>query len=173
MQQRLYAAIAAAAMAFAALTAPASGQSTDTAFAAVQARGSSARGMGVDQSTSGHRFDILHDGGRIELLREVDDSAGVAQIRWHLQAIARAFQAGDFTTPAFVHMRDVPGTDVMAARRSHITYVYRELPRGGEVRITSHDPQALAAIRQFMEFQRHDHHSGGAGADSTASTHSH
>ena len=39
----------------------------DSAFAAVQARGADARGMGVDQATSVHRFDALADGGRIEL----------------------------------------------------------------------------------------------------------
>lgn len=128
---------------------------TDSAFAAVQARGKVA--MGVDQYTSTHQFDVLPDGGRIELQRNVDDRAGVATIRTHLQDIAKAFGSGDFSTPAFVHMQTVPGAQVLAARRSLITYTFTPLPRGGALRITTTDPAALAAVAQFMEFQRMDH----------------
>jgi hypothetical protein len=135
----------------------------DSAFAAMQNRGMQA--MGVDQYTSTHQFDALPNGGRIELQRDVDDTAGVAQIRRHLQEIAKAFAAGDFSTPAFVHMQDVPGTKVMAAKRDVISYTYSELPRGGEVRIVTTDPQALEAIREFMAFQRHDHRAGGKDHD--------
>jgi hypothetical protein len=135
----------------------------DSAFAAVQARGADPRAMGVDQTTSVHRFDALPDGGRIELQRAVDDTAGVVQVRRHLRAIAAAFPGGDFSTPAFVHMRAVPGTDVMAARRETIAYAYRDLPRGGEVRITTRDPEALRAVHAFVAFQRQDHRAGGAG----------
>lgn len=131
----------------------------DTAFAALQRRGAVA--MGVDQYTSTHRFDSLPDGGRIELQRDGDDPEGVAQIRRHLQEIARAFAAGDFSTPAFVHMRDVPGTAVMAAKRGAITYTYRDLPRGGEVRIVTRDAEAVRAVHEFLAFQRGDHHAGG------------
>lgn len=135
------------------------GGTPDSAFAAMQKRGEKA--MGVDQYTSIHKFDALPDGGRIELQRDVDDSAGVAQIRAHLQGIATAFKSGDFSTPAFVHMRQVPGTDVMAAKRDAITYAYRELPRGGELRIMTKDPAALKAIAEFLKFQRENHHAAG------------
>jgi hypothetical protein len=148
--------------------------SPDSAFSALQARGAHPRAMGVDQYTSGHRFDALPDGGRIELQRQVDDSAGIAQIRSHLREIAAAFARGDFRTPAFVHMRPVPGTPVMAARRAAITYTVRDLPRGGEVRITTRDPEALAAVHAFVAFQRQDHRAGGAGTPQhTPSGHAH
>lgn len=131
----------------------------DTTFAGLQQRGEKA--MGVDQYTSTHKFDALPDGGRIELQRDVDDSAGVAQIRAHLNEIAKAFKSGDFSTPAFVHMQQVPGTSVMAAKRGVISYTYRDLPRGGELRIVTKDREALDAIREFMAFQRQDHRAGG------------
>lgn len=130
-------------------------------FAAMQMRGASA--MGVDQYTSTHRFDELADGGRIELQRDVNDSAGVAEIRRHLQGIAKAFKSGDFSTPAFVHMQKVPGTEKMAAKRDLITYEYRDLPRGGELRLIAKDAEAIAAIHEFMAFQRADHRAGGRG----------
>ena len=117
--------------------------------------------MGVDQYTSAHQFEPLPDGGRIELQREADDTAGATAIRAHLRDIARAFGTGDFSTPEFVHMQTVPGTRVMAAKRAAITYVVVDLPRGGEVRITTRDPEALAAIHEFLSFQRDDHRVAG------------
>jgi hypothetical protein len=131
----------------------------DADFAALQARGEV--GMGVDQYASTHVFDALVDGGRIEYRHDTDDAAGVAAIRSHLQEIRVAFEAGDFSTPAFVHAQEVPGTDVMAARKEHIDYRYSDLPRGGELRLVTADPEALAAIRDFMAFQRADHRADG------------
>ena len=116
--------------------------------------------MGVDQYTSSHKFEALPDGGRIELQREVDDSAGVSRIRIHLKEIAAAFLAGDFRTPAMVHAMKVPGTEVMSVRKDAIRYVYRDLPRGGEVRIVTTDPEAIRAVHQFLAFQRSDHRTG-------------
>jgi hypothetical protein len=133
----------------------------DTAFHALQERGRQT--MGVDQYTSTHRFDALPDGGRIELQRDGDDPAGVETIRAHLQQAAAAFAAGDFAMPAFVHMREMPGVADMARLRDRITYAYTPLPRGGQVRITTTDPEAVRAVHAFMAAQRMDHHSGGAG----------
>jgi hypothetical protein len=128
----------------------------DTSYTAMQQRGKQA--MGVDQYTSTHHFDPLPDGGTIQLVRDVDDTAGVATIRTHIRDIARAFASGDFTTPEFVHMRDVPGTRVMADKKAAISYTSRDLPRGAELRITTKDPEALKAIHEFLAFQKHEHH---------------
>jgi hypothetical protein len=139
--------------------------STDSSFAAMQNRGKMA--MGVDQNTSTHSFDVLPNGGRIELLRDVDDSLGIAQIRAHLRLIQHAFQAGDFSTPQFVHMQAMPGTAEMAKKRDVIAYSYHDLPRGGEVVMTTTDSEALAAIHAFMGAQRMEHHASGAGSVSS------
>ena len=149
------------ALPFSAATAQATKTSkpSDTSFAAMQNRGKKA--MGVDQYTSTHKFDATPTGGRIELQRDTIDAAGVAQIRAHMREIAKSFAAGDFTTPGFVHMQDVPGTKVMRAKRSSIRYEPRDLPRGGEVVITTKDSAAVAAIHEFMAFQRGEHHAGG------------
>ena len=126
---------------------------------AMQQRGKIA--MGVDQYTSIHKFDDRQDGGRIELQRDRDDGVGTKVIRAHLRGIAKAFSTGDFSTPAYVHMRDVPGTKVMTERRKQIRYVFRALRRGGELRITSSDSGAVRAVHEFLAFQRADHHAGG------------
>jgi hypothetical protein len=131
---------------------------TDTSFAALQARGK--MGMGVDQYASAHRFDVLPDGGRIALEMKDSDSLSVAQIRAHMKLIEHAFQAGDFSTPEFVHARAMPGTEIMSRNKVLIRYTYADLPGGGEVRITTTDPQSLAAIREFLTAQRGDHRAG-------------
>jgi hypothetical protein len=133
----------------------------DSAFAGVQARGHVA--MGVDQYTSSHIFQPLPDGGRIELQRDTDDSAGAAQIRRHMQEIAVQFSKGDFRLPGFVHAAaDVPGTATMAGRRSDIRYVVEPLPRGAALRLRSDDSVAVRAIHEFLAFQRRDHHAPGS-----------
>jgi hypothetical protein len=129
----------------------------DTAFTNMQDRGKMA--MGVDQYTSSHHFESTPDGGRIELQRDTVDSLGIAQIRAHMRLIQHAFEAGDFSTPAFVHMKDMPGTAIMSAKRGVIKYRYADLPRGAEVRISTGDPEALKAIGEFLAAQQMEHHS--------------
>jgi hypothetical protein len=132
----------------------------DSAFAAVQRRGRAV--MGVDQYTSAHVFESLPDGGRIVLDRaDSTDSAGVATVRRHMREVAADFRAGDFTKPFRVHARDVPGTAVMAARRAAIAYDVVDRPRGAEVRIVTTDAAAVAAVHDFLAFQRSDHHAAG------------
>ena len=127
----------------------------DTAFRAMQMRGRVV--MGVDQYTSIHRFDALPDGGRIELQRDRDDTAGALAIRDHMRAIARAFAAGDFSAPATVHLETVPGVRVMRARRKAIRYETSDLARGAALRIRTSDRDAVAAVHEFLAYQRREH----------------
>jgi uncharacterized protein YjhX (UPF0386 family) len=131
----------------------------DEEYAELQQRGRVA--MGVDQYTSTHKFDDLADGGRIELQRNETDPRDVATIRAHLKEVMGAFETGDFRVPGFVHAQEVPGTKVMGARRADIKYVYSDLAQGGEIRITTSNAEALAAIHAFMAFQRQDHRASG------------
>ena len=120
--------------------------------------------MGVDQSTSAHVFESLPDGGRIVLERPTEtDTADVRTIRAHMRDIAAAFGRGDFTAPGMVHAQDVPGTKVMAARAAMLRYEAIDRPRGAEVRVTTTDPAALAAVHEFLAFQRADHRAAGHG----------
>jgi len=132
----------------------------DRDFAAMQERGRAV--MGVDQYTSAHFFEDLPDGGRVVLDRaDGTDTSGVATIRLHVRDIAASFRAGDFTKPFQVHAQVVPGTAVMQARRAAITYDVVDRPQGGEVRLRSNDTVAIAAIHEFLAFQRTSHHATG------------
>ncbi len=133
---------------------------SDTGFAAMQLRGHTV--MGVDQYTSAHVFEDLPDGGRIVLDRaDGSDTNAIAAIRQHMRDIAATFRAGDFAKPFQVHARVVPGTAIMAARRGKIMYEPVDRPRGAEVRIRATDAAAVAAIHQFLAFQRNAHHAAG------------
>ena len=133
--------------------------SSDSAFATLQQRGDTA--MGVNQYTSQHIFEPLPDGGRVVLQRKEADPKGEATIRAHMRTIADAFGRGDFALPGFVHATaEVPGTGVMKRLRGDIAYTPRDLPGGGEVVISSKNPEAVTAIHEFLAFQRMDHRAG-------------
>jgi hypothetical protein len=133
---------------------------SDTAFASMQERGHAI--MGVDQYAAAHVFEDLNDGGRIVLdVHDPTDTAGIAAIRQHMRDIAAAFRHGDFSRPFHVHDQVVPGTSIMAERRSTITYDATDRPHGAEVRIRTSDGAALAAIHEFLAFQRTAHHAVG------------
>ena len=120
--------------------------------------------MGVDQYTSAHRFEPRTDGGSITLQRDPLDSAGVAQIRLHMETIAAAFRRGDFTVPGYVHARKVPGTPVMAVHRADISFIVDTVPGGARLRLKTTETEAVAAIHEFLAFQRHDHRAAGGPA---------
>ena len=140
---------------------PAIAQSTsDSGFAAVQARG--AEVMGVDQYTSHYVFEDLQDGGRIILIRDdTTDAVGTETIRRHLRAVADSFARGVFSDPARVHAREVPGSAELARLSDKIRYQVTDRAGGAELRITTRDDAAIAALRQFLAFQREDHHAAG------------
>jgi len=132
----------------------------DAGFTAMQERGRMV--MGVDQYTSAHVFEDLADGGRIILERDrAGDTSGVARIRLHMHDIATAFRAGDFTKPFQVHAQIVPGTAVMREHHAAIEYEVVDRPRGGEVRLRTTSPTAVAAIHEFLAFQRTGHRAAG------------
>src|SRR5215217_3010486 len=131
----------------------------DSTFASMQKRGQMA--MGVDQYMNAHKFDITDDGGRIELQSSKSDSLDIAQIRAHMKLIQHAFAAGDFSTPGFVHGKDMPGTAVMSQKKSLIRYEYADLPRGAEVRIATSDPEGRNAVAAFIQAQRGEHRASG------------
>jgi hypothetical protein len=108
-----------------------------------------------------HHFLLAPDGGSIQLgVEDADATAARDAIREHLQAIARAFAAGDFSMPAAIHDQVPPGVEGMKARRDAIRFVYAETPEGGTVTLSTKDPDARAAIHEFLRFQIRDHGTG-------------
>ena len=114
--------------------------------------------MGFDQQKTTHAFVSAGSGGSIEVrANDAGDAAATHQIRTHLAEIAKAFAAGDFGKPFQTHGEVPPGVPAMQRLKGAIRYVYRDIPRGGSVRITTTDPEALAAVHEFLAYQRREH----------------
>ena len=104
---------------------------------------------------------MLPDGGIIEVDANRQSDTGTRdQIREHLRHIAGMFSANDFDIPMFIHDTIPPGVPVMKQKHSEITYSYSPTPRGGLVRIVTHDSEALKAVHEFLAFQIQDHRTG-------------
>ena len=117
--------------------------------------------MGFSQTATTHHFILLNDGGAIRIdVNEAADAGNKENIRSHLKEIAGMFAAGDFATPFAIHGEVPPGVTVMQELKDRIGYKYEETESGGQVRITTNDPKALAAIHEFLRFQIEDHQTG-------------
>lgn len=116
---------------------------------------------GIQSDGTAHHFLLARDGGSIRL--EVNDPAQAETrdaIRAHLREIARAFAAGDFSMPMHIHDQAPPGVDTMKAHAASIRYTYAATPKGGAVSIATADPEAVAAVHEFLRFQIRDHGTG-------------
>jgi hypothetical protein len=118
-------------------------------------------GMGFDQQRTTHHFLIDADGGTIQVTaNDAGDAESEGQIRAHLQHIAKAFADGDFRLPLFIHATEPPGSAIMQERRSMLSFTFERMPAGAKVVIRTSDPQALAALHDFLRFQIREHKTG-------------
>ncbi len=119
------------------------------------------QGMGFSQTATTHHFFLYPDGGVIQVeANDPKDASDRDKIRMHLAHIAEAFANGDFDIPMFVHDTTPPGVPEMKRLRDKIRYAYSETPNGGRVVISTADPDALAAIHNFLRFQIQEHNTG-------------
>ena len=127
--------------------------------AGVDARGDHAMGFDHDKTT--HHFLMRKDGGLIEITaNDPKDAASRKAIRAHLPHIARMFGAGDFEAPMFIHDTHPPGVPTLKRLKSEIRYRYEPIKGGGRVRITTKNPEAVAAVHDFFRMQIRDHRTG-------------
>jgi hypothetical protein len=118
--------------------------------------------MGFDQERTAHHFLLFKDGGAIDVsVKDSGDTKNREAIRSHLPHIAMMFGRGNFDAPMLVHdSANIPGTKVMAARKDTIRYQYAETSNGGRVAIVTSDPEALAAVHAFLNYQIAEHKTG-------------
>jgi hypothetical protein len=130
-------------------------------FSGVNARGD--QGMGFSHETTTHNFHLLTNGGAIAIEANGPiDAVSQEPIRQHLAMIAVKFSQGDFAIPMFIHATVPPGVETMKRLKSKITYEAENTERGAQLRITTHDAEALTAIHSFLRFQIQDHQTGDA-----------
>lgn len=138
---------------------PAGGAERSPAAAEVDRRGDQA--MGFRHDLTHHHFRLFADGGAIEVAADQsEDNAGKEAIRKHLTGIAGRFAHGDFSLPMFIHATVPPGVETLKRLKDEITYTAENTPKGAQVRIITMNPEALAAIYEFLRFQIRDHRTG-------------
>ena len=117
--------------------------------------------MGFSHEKTIHHFRLTPDGGTIEALAtNPSDAASREQIRTHLEHIAQMFHDGNFNAPMLIHAQMPPGVPAMKKLRKDIRYDVEETPSGARVKVSSRNPQAIAAIHDFLKFQIQDHRTG-------------
>jgi hypothetical protein len=119
--------------------------------------------MGFSHEKTTHHFRLYADGGTIEVTaNDPRDSESRDQIRMHLAHIAGMFAAGDFDAPMLIHDQVPPGVPVLRKLKGDVKYRFEELDRGGRVRISTKNAEALQAVYEFLRFQISDHQTGDA-----------
>ena len=119
------------------------------------------RVMGFDHLKTTHHFLLRENGGAIVITaNSVDDNESRDQIRMHLKHIAHMFAEGDFKAPMLIHDQVPPGVPTMQKLKSEISYDFAEVDRGALVRMSTKNPEALAAIHSFLRFQITEHKTG-------------
>jgi hypothetical protein len=117
--------------------------------------------MGFDQDAATHHFTLATNGGAIALsANDAADQMTREQIRTHLNQIAHAFGRGDFQAPFLTHSEMPPGVATMQRLKAQITYTFEPTERGGVVRITTANTEALNAVHQFLRYQINEHKTG-------------
>jgi hypothetical protein len=117
--------------------------------------------MGFSHEKTAHHFRLYADGGAIEAhAKDAQDTASRDAIRMHFAHIAKLFAAGDFEIPMLIHAQNPPGTEIMKGLREAIEYKLENTERGGRIRITTKNAEALQAVHSFLRFQISDHQTG-------------
>lgn len=103
--------------------------------------------MGFSHEKTTHHFRLFADGGAIEVTaNDAADAESRDQIRKHLSHIAGMFAAGNFDAPMLTHGKTPPGVPALQAMKDRINYKYEDTERGGRVRISTADKDAMPPI---------------------------
>jgi hypothetical protein len=115
--------------------------------------------MPFDLSATKHVFTKTADGGVQRVIaNDATDDAQIRLIRAHLKKLQSQFRRGDFSDPAKIHGRDMPGlARLAAAKPGELTVDYKEIRRGAELIYRSRNPQLVAAIGAWFDAQLSDH----------------
>ena len=124
--------------------------------AVVEARG--AHVMPFDQASTTHVF-AKTPGGGIETVtaNDASDASQIALIRMHLEHEAQLFTSGDFSDPAAIHGKNMPGLVALERGANHIDFTYADAPGGATITYRTADTRLVAALHTWFDAQLADH----------------
>jgi len=113
--------------------------------------------MPFDLNRTMHVFTPTTDGGLQIIMVHEGDTALIADVRSHLRKEATAFARGDYSDPARIHGRDMPGLAQLQAGAKRILVTYVARPDGASIRYRTSDPKLVAALHRWFTAQVSDH----------------
>ncbi len=113
--------------------------------------------MPFGMDTSMHAFVLNQRGGVQTVTVRNRDPKQISLVRSHLHKEAAAFARGDFSDPASIHGRAMPGLGLMHAGSARIHMVYSDVPNGARITYSTTDPELIAAIHSWFKTQVGDH----------------
>lgn len=114
--------------------------------------------MSFDSGRVRHIFYKNSTGGvQIVVAQDPKDTEQVELIRGHLSKMSAEFAAGDFTDPASVHGRDMPGLASLSAGFPGIDFRYSELPGGAQISYRTAEASMVEALHEWFDAQAQAH----------------
>jgi hypothetical protein len=119
--------------------------------------------MPFDLSKTTHVFQMTEDGG-IQQVRAKDpaDAKQIMLIQRHLRHESERFRKGDFSDPASLHGKDMPGLRELSEGATRLRVIYAPLPDGAEITFATQDAHLVTAVHRWFGAQLSEH-----GADAT------
>ena len=145
-------------MAFALVVSPLTVQADDSHANMVMQHG--ARVMPFDQSQAMHMFLPDSNGGVLEIVVHDMNQAQISLVRSHLLQEAAKFTSGNYSDPAYIHGKKMPGLDQLQSGALRVSVRYFETPTGAAITFSSTDRDMVSAIHQWLAAQQRDHNSG-------------
>jgi hypothetical protein len=116
--------------------------------------------MPFDQKQAMHMFLPSGTGGVIEVVVHDMDASQIGLVRSHLLQEAAMFARGDYSDPAYIHGKTMPGLARLESAASRVSVRYFETPSGAAITLASANQDLVAAIHQWLAAQQHDHAAG-------------
>jgi len=115
--------------------------------------------MPFDLELTTHIFSKKPTGGIQQVIvKNRQNTQQIKLIRQHLSKISSEFQRGDFSGPAKIHGKTMPGIEKLSqAKHRQINIAYKELVDGAEITFSSHEPTFIKAIHHYFDAQLSDH----------------
>ncbi|MCG6988412.1 MAG: hypothetical protein LJF06_09565 [Gemmatimonadetes bacterium] len=124
--------------------------------AMVHEKGGMVMPFALDSTT--HVFEMTDSGGVQDVVaKDPADSAQITLIRRHLMHEAELFRNGDFSDPASIHGKSMPGLQALSAGAKRIRIEYTALPNGGRITYSTSDPKLITAVHRWFGAQLSDH----------------
>jgi hypothetical protein len=116
--------------------------------------------MPFDQSQAMHMFLPSVSGGVVEIVVHDMNPAQIELVRSHLLQEAAKFARGDYSDPAYIHGKAMPGLVQLESGFSRLSVHYFETPSGAAITLGSADQSLISAIHEWLAAQQRDHNSG-------------